>query len=109
MLSAAETYIIDPESDRVLIRAENVADILSKRQYAAELNGNMLASVPADSKYGQYLLYFDPHAEEISWLGSEPSADQSVEYRLWQALETRFESVRDRQVMSPPIPVVESL
>jgi hypothetical protein len=109
MLSAAETYMIDPESDRVLIRAENVADILAKRQYAAELNGNMLASVPADSEYGQYLLYFDPHAEEISWLGGEPSADQAVEYRLWQALETRFERVRDRQVMSPPIPVVESL
>jgi hypothetical protein len=110
ILSAAETYTIDPESDRVLIRLENIDDILAKRQYAAELNGDILASVPTASAQQQFLLYFDPEQSVTRWLERAPddAGDEHL-YRLWKALEQRFEPVRNRQVMAPPASVYAAL
>jgi arylsulfatase A-like enzyme len=110
MLTAAETYQIDPETDRVLIRVENVGDILAKRQYAAEFDGKVLASVPAEHANEQFLLYFDPEAARVDWLAGEPAqGDDEDMVRLWQALGQRFATVRERPVMAPPVVVEEPL
>ena len=108
LMSAANTYEIDPETDRVMIRTEFVGDILAKRQYAAELDGRILAAVPGERLEEQFLLYFDPEGDGLEWLDRRPSAtDDEDVYRLWIALEQRFSPARERDVMAQPVVVNE--
>jgi hypothetical protein len=103
-LIAAESYEVDPETDRVLVRMENIAAILAARHYAAEQDGRILASIPTETTNEQYLLYFDPQQGAFEWLDGAPDSgsDDHVS-RLWNALEQRFTFVRDREVMAPPL------
>lgn len=108
MLSAAETYLIDPESDRVLIREEHIDAILAKRQYAAEFEGRILASVPAEGSKDQFLVYFDPVSRKAVWLNDTPTAIDDDVYVLWRALKQRFAKVRDRRVMAAIVPEIDA-
>jgi hypothetical protein len=104
VLSAAESYEVDPVTDRVLVRMENIDAILAARHYSAEKEGRILASVPTETTREQYLLYFDPRREAFEWLDGPPGADGENDVReLWAALERRFAAVRDREVMPPPL------
>jgi arylsulfatase A-like enzyme len=103
VLSAAESYEVDPDTDLVLVRMENIDAILAARHYAAEQDGRILASVPTETTKEQYLLYFDPQREAFEWLKGKPDAQGDTDiFRLWTALEHRFASVRNREVMPPP-------
>jgi arylsulfatase A-like enzyme len=102
--SAAEKYEIDPATDRVLIRADFVNEMLAKRQYAVEQSGEILATVPATGNYRQqYLLHFDPETAQPHWLDQPPSpVDDPVRFDLWESLGQRFEQVRTRPVVPKP-------
>jgi hypothetical protein len=104
LTSAADKYEVDPITDRILVRREFVDEILSMRQYAAELNGRILATVPASDYREQHILYFDPAADAPRWINEPPVASDGAEvYDLWIALEQRFAQVRQRPVVPPPI------
>jgi hypothetical protein len=101
LASAAKSYRIDPETDRVLIRADQVGDILARRQYAALRDGSLLASLPVEGGLAQSLVFAGADAE-IIWLDSAPDpAGDSVAADLWRALSQRFEPVRNRSVLAP--------
>jgi hypothetical protein len=99
--NAAKSYRIDPVTDRVLVREENIADILASRQYAVLRDGNLLASLPVGEGETQNLL-FAPAGSPPVWLSGTPDAAESpVASELWELLTQRFEPVRNRPVAAP--------
>jgi arylsulfatase A-like enzyme len=105
VLDAVDTYEVDPVTDRVRIRADLVDGVLARRQYAAEMNGHMLAAFPAAHTDEQYLVYFDAESDSLSWLEQGPSvSDGPVVEQLWAAIQSRFPAVNNRRVA--PIPDV---
>jgi hypothetical protein len=104
--SAAQYYRVDPETDRVLVRADALDELLRSRQYAATRGAAMLAAVPSDDKRHQHLVYLEHRDAAPVWLTSAPAASTDVGYELWEALQARFSAVRDRPVV-PPLGNVE--
>jgi arylsulfatase A-like enzyme len=104
--SAAQYYRVDPEPDRVLVRAEALDELLGSRQYAATRGAAMLAAVPSDNKRQQHLVYLERPDTAPVWLTSAPAASTDVGHELWDALQARFAPVRDRPVV-PPLGDVE--
>jgi len=101
---AADKYRIDPDSNLVHVRAEFLDEILAKRQYAAELDRTILATLPAANYKEQHIVYYDPQRGVTDWLDQPPTAiDDPMLYRLWTALESRFSQVRKRPVVPMPI------
>lgn len=102
--TAVDKYEIDPATDRVLVRTQFIDEMLSTRQYAAESGGHIFASVPAADYRRQHLLYYDPETDAPRWLNGPPTeADGAELVRLWLALEQRFDAVRERPVVPPPV------
>jgi hypothetical protein len=98
LAGAAKSYRIDPVTDRVLIRAENIGEILSSRQYAVLRDGDLLASLPVGVGASQSLV-FAPAEGGIFWHHAPPDADtEPVAADLWRLLSQRFAPVRDRPV-----------
>jgi hypothetical protein len=102
---AAGYYRIDAETDRVLIRAERLEELLENRQYAAFRNDRMLATVPSDDQQQQHLIYLERPGAAPNWLAREPEP-ADVYYDLWSALQGRFDLVRQRPI-APPLGNVE--
>jgi arylsulfatase A-like enzyme len=98
---AAKYYRIDPESDRVQIRAEALEELLGSRQYAATRGGAMLASVPSDDRRAQHLVYIAEGDAAPHWFDAAPTAAVGAPYELWVALQERFAPVRERRVAPP--------
>jgi hypothetical protein len=98
---AAPFYRVDPKTDRVLIRTERLPDMMENRQYAATREGAFLAAVPSDDKRQQHVVYLERPGAEPVWLTSAPTAAGDTGYELWNALQARFELVRDRPVAPP--------
>jgi hypothetical protein len=106
ILSVVDTYEVDAVTGRVKIRSGLVAEVLEKRQYAAEADGRILASFPAEREDEQYLVYFDSNSGALDWFDAGPSeSDSETAHRLWQALQGRFAAVSDRRVASVPSPL----
>jgi len=95
---AAQSYQVDPETDRLMIRPELLQQILQGRQFAAMRDGAMLASLPAAENREQFLIFVgdDGAAVQLSTAPGEgaPPAARS----LWNALYQRFATVRERPV-----------
>ena len=91
---AAAFYRVDPETDRVLIRAERLPELLANRQYAVVRGEEMLASVPSESTREQHVLYIAHPSSAAVWLSSEPDSTAGAAYELWNALAERFDYVR---------------
>jgi hypothetical protein len=104
--AAAPFYRVDAKTDRVLIRTERLPEIMRSRQYAATREGAFLASVPSDDKRQQHVVYLERPGAEPIWLTKAPTANGDVGYELWNALQARFELVRERPV-APPLGNVE--
>jgi len=103
IMTAADKYEIDPDTDRVLVKTHYLDEILARRQYAAESGGRMLATIPAADYRKQHLLYYDPETDQPRWLDGPPTAPDGAEIvELWKALEQRFAQVRQRPVLPPP-------
>jgi arylsulfatase A-like enzyme len=98
---AARYYRVDPESDRVQIRAEALEELLAGRQYAATRDAAMLVSLPSDDTRQQHLVYLERADAAPVWLASAPVATTDVGHELWNALRARFDAVRDRPVLPP--------
>jgi arylsulfatase A-like enzyme len=104
--AAAPFYHVDAKTDRVLIRTERLTEIMRSRQYAVTRGGAFLASVPSDDKQQQHVVYLEhPDAQPI-WLTTAPNAAGDTGYELWNALQARFEAVRERPI-APPLGHVE--
>jgi hypothetical protein len=99
-------YRVDAKTDRVLIRAERMPEILRNRQYAATRGAELLAAVPSDDKRQQHVVYLERSGAEPIWLTTAPTAADDVGYELWNALQARFAPVRERPV-APPLGNVE--
>jgi arylsulfatase A-like enzyme len=100
--SAAKSYRIDPVTDRVLVREENIAEILASRQYAVLRDGNLLASLPIGEGELQSLLFVPAGAPPV-WLPAPPDpAENSLVSELWGLLAQRFEPVSRRPVAAWP-------
>jgi hypothetical protein len=104
--AAAGFYRVDGKTDRVLIRAERLQEILQNRQYAATRGAEFLAAVPSDDKRQQHVVYLERTGAEPIWLTTAPTEAGDVGYELWNALQARFASVRERPV-TPPLGNVE--
>jgi hypothetical protein len=100
---ASASYRIEPDTDRVEIRREQIERIFKTRQYAATLNGHLLASVPAANFEDQHLVYVGPDNTAPVWLDTVPGIESApVQQKLWQALRDRFEPVLARDVIRLP-------
>jgi hypothetical protein len=97
---AADYYRVDPETDRVLIRAERLDELLRNRQYAALRGERMLAAVPSADLLQQHLVYLERRGAPAIWLTRAPEPADAG-YDLWSALTQRFELVRERPVAPP--------
>jgi hypothetical protein len=96
--SVAKAYRIDPVTDRVLIREENITEILASRQYAVLRDGNLLASLPIGEGETQRLLFAAAGTAPV-WLSGLPDpAESPVASELWGLLMERFEPVRVRPI-----------
>jgi hypothetical protein len=98
---AAPFYRVDAKTDRVLIRDERLQDIMQSRQYAATRAGALLASVPSDDKRQQHVVFLEHPGAEPVWLTAAPTAASDSGYELWNALQARFEHVRERPIAAP--------
>jgi hypothetical protein len=98
---AVPFYRVDAKTDRVLIRDERLPDVMQSRQYAATRAGAFLASVPSDDKRQQHVVYIERPGAEPIWLDSAPTASSNPAYELWNALQARFERVRERPIAPP--------
>jgi hypothetical protein len=98
---AAPFYRVDAKTDRVLIRDERLQDIMQSRQYAATRAGAFLASVPSDDKRQQHVVFLEHPGAEPVWLTTAPTAASDPGYELWNALQARFEHVRERPIAAP--------
>ncbi|HUF74320.1 MAG TPA: sulfatase-like hydrolase/transferase [Gammaproteobacteria bacterium] len=96
---ASTSYRIDPVTDRVEVRPEQLSRILASRQYAAVVDGHWMAAVPAADLDAQHIVYVDAKEGGPVWLEAPPSAESApVQQRLWSALRSRFEPVASRPV-----------
>ena len=101
--TAVDKYVVDPDTDRVLVRPQFVDEMLATRQYAAESRGRIFASIPAADFRQQHLLYYDPVTDLPRWFDQPPTASDGPEpVALWEALTQRFAPVRERPVVPPP-------
>jgi hypothetical protein len=98
---AALYYRVDPETDRVLIRAEHLPGLLANRQYAVVRGEQMLAAVPSESTREQHVVYIAAPGSAPVWFSSAPTAAAGAPYELWNALSARFEYVRQRPIAAP--------
>jgi Sulfatase len=97
------SYRIDPVTDRVEMSPDELSRTLDVRQYAALLDGHVLASVPASDPRDQHLVYFDPKGDGPVWLDAPPTADgPPIERQLWRALRDRFDRVAARPIVAIP-------
>jgi hypothetical protein len=103
---AVPFYRVDAQTDRVLIRSSRLPEILRNRQYAATRNGEFLATVPAEDDGQQHVVYLERRGAEPVWLTTAPTAAGDPGYDLWNALQARFEVVRERPI-APPLGNVE--
>ena len=97
---AMHYYRIDPENDRVQVRAEALEELLKSRQYAATRGAALLAAVPSDAQGAQHLVYLEGDAMP-RWFDAAPTAAAGTPYELWSALRERFAPVRERSVVPP--------
>ena len=77
---AATYYRVDPETDRLLIRAEYLPKLLANRQYAVVRGEEMLASVPSESTREQHVLYLERPGTAPVWLSSPPASTAGAPY-----------------------------
>ena len=98
---ATRFYSIDPETDRVLVRADAVEELLDTRQYAATRGGALLVAVPSLNKRANHLVYVAEGDATGRWFDAAPAADAGAPYELWVALQARFAPVRERPVAPP--------
>jgi arylsulfatase A-like enzyme len=98
---AAPFYRVDAKTDRVLIRDGRLSDIMQSRQYAATRQGAFLASVPSDDKLQQHVVFLEHPGAEPVWLTTAPTAARDPGHELWNALQARFERVRERPIARP--------
>lgn len=103
--TAASYYQVDPITDRVTIRPEDVQLVVSKRQYAAFRNGKMLAAFPpADpSKTGLRLAYMPAGRPPELVATSSSLAAHEEAAQLWSALQQRYPDLH-RRVVFPGAP-----
>ncbi len=81
LAAAATVYRVDAHTDRLQVRPELIATILSTRQYAALLGNSFAAAVPKATGGNPYRFVYGPAADR---------ADPGEEARLRDALEKRF-------------------
>jgi arylsulfatase A-like enzyme len=95
MSKAAAYYRVDPRSDRVVVRAELLEEMMEQRQFAALKGTKMLAAVPIQARDGQTRRAFLVKGTQRPVLVSNPeySTDADVRY-LWDALTKRYPLVK---------------
>jgi hypothetical protein len=101
VLAAAAYYRVDPETDRVLIRADRLPQLLANRQYAAVRGEEMLVAVPSQSTLEQHVLYVEKPGSAAVWYSQAPTLAAGATYELWSALSARFDYVRERPILAP--------
>jgi len=96
--TAASFYRVDPETDRVLLREEDLDVVLAKRQYAAFRDSRMVVAFPsADPGVSTLELgLLNPPATQPkrltrAALDADPGASA-----LWQALQAKFPDLRTK-------------
>jgi arylsulfatase A-like enzyme len=90
--TAASFYKVDPETDRVLVREEDLEIVLEKRQYAAFRGSRMVVAFPSSDPK---VLTLEPGLVDLPATKPTPLSRAMLETdpdvgALWQALETRF-------------------
>lgn len=101
--TAASFYRVDPETDRVLLREQDLDVVLAKRQYAAFRDSRMVVAFPsADPGVSTLELGLlqlpatEPTRLTRAMLEADPSAGA-----LWQALQTKFPDLRTKVLLAP--------
>jgi hypothetical protein len=92
MTNAATFYRVDPITDRVLIKAERLGEIMAKRQYAAFKHGNMVVAVPsADPQSAPYRKFLVARGSAPIEITSDHETTQSeISAELTLAIRQRF-------------------
>lgn len=101
---AAQTYRVDPVTDRLSVRPGMLDEIMAGRQFAAIKQGAILGAVPVASNEKQHLIFADSDGS-ISWLPAAPDpSEKALRQSLWLALSERFDMVKQRSIVAPPVP-----
>lgn len=98
---AAQTYRVDPDTDRLTIRPEMIDKILQQRQFAALRDESILAALPTQGYEKQFVIYQERGKPPV-WLDDEPIATRNAHIaELWGSLVGRFETVGSRSMQRP--------
>jgi arylsulfatase A-like enzyme len=104
--SAASYYEVDPKTDRVTIKKANVQAVLATRQFAAFIDGALLAAIPSQDQASTdlRLAYMSSEDGIPAWVSDMASLDQLPHgTALWHALIQRFPNVRSRVTLGGTI------
>jgi len=101
--TAASFYRVDPETDRVQLREEDLDVVLAKRQYAAFRGSRMVVAFPSPDPEVSTLelgLLNPPATQPIPLSRTMLEADPETG-TLWQALQARFPDLRTMVAFAP--------
>jgi arylsulfatase A-like enzyme len=92
---AAEMYDIDPVTDRVEVRHENVKPMLGIRQYAAVGDEFLLAALPFRKEgLSHMFVLISKNGSVPQLLASAPTPDAPQDlHRVWDAMQANFEGI----------------
>lgn len=99
--SAASYYRVDPVTDRVTMRKDDVEEIMGKRQYAAFRDGKLLAAFPSQNLTipGLRLAYVSHEGALPEKLVDEAAIQARPEAAaLWRAMQERFPGLKSKTV-----------
>jgi len=92
LASAARLYRVDPQTDRIELRPENLPRILRERQYGVLLRDRMLAAIPSHTGEGYDLFTLSAmgaSSQRMAPVTLDSSAAPELQ-QLGRALEARF-------------------
>jgi hypothetical protein len=98
MREATKFYVVDPETDRVLLREEDIDLVLEKRQYAAFRGSRMVVAFPSGDRAISTMdlgLLHPPATQPIRLTRAMLEADPEAS-ALWQALQAKFPELKTR-------------
>jgi len=104
--TAASFYRVDPETDRVLLREEDLDVVLAKRQYAAFRDSRIVVAFPAsDSGISTLQLgALDLPATQPTVLSPALIEADPRSQALWAALQAKFPHLSRRVALAPDQP-----